>query len=291
MPSKIYQPISQSFLATFSEQIAALIPATKTPEFVEKLAAMFKLLVPTNNVMIISNPSKNLPVLEYNDLPPESRTSIVSEYVNGTFLLDPFYLAARKHGKQGFFHLKDIAPDGFEDSEYYKSYFKQSGLSDECGYIIQLADEGDKFIIISLGQIEVSETFNDVHLKCMADISPLIDSLVKQHWQNAEHEADAQFDVRQQLETALECFGTSMLTERENQMVQMILHGYSGKAIAERFHISVETVKLHRKNAYAKLDLSTQGELFNLFINSLINIEHYEGGDPLIAYFGSSVAV
>jgi len=67
-------------------------------------------------------------------------------------------------------------------------------------------------------------------------------------------------------------------------MVQMILHGYSSKAIAKRFEISVETVKLHRKNAYAKLDLGTQGELFNLFINSLMNIEHYDGGDPLISY-------
>ena len=69
----------------------------------------------------------------------------------------------------------------------------------------------------------------------------------------------------------------------------MILQGYSSKAIAVRFKISVETVKLHRKNAYAKLDLGTQGELFNLFINSLMNIENYSGGDPLIPYHSTSV--
>ena len=68
----------------------------------------------------------------------------------------------------------------------------------------------------------------------------------------------------------------------------MILKGYSSKAIAERFSISIETVKLHRKNAYAKLDLSTQGEVFNLFINSLIHIENYDGGDPLINYLSES---
>ncbi|WNC68854.1 LuxR C-terminal-related transcriptional regulator [Thalassotalea nanhaiensis] len=291
MPNSKKQQIKQSFLSTFSEQYAALMPIVNSPMFAEKLADMFKLLIPTNNVMIISNPSKNLPILEYNDLPPENRASIANQYVNGTFLLDPFYLAARKQGKNGFFHLIDIAPDGFEDSEYYKTYFKHSGLSDECGYIIQLADHGEKFIIISLGQIAVSETFTDKHLKCMKDISPLIESLAKQHWLSGEHENETQFDVRQQLETALECFGKSMLTEREIQMVQMILHGYSSKAIAERFNISLETVKLHRKNAYAKLDLSSQGELFNLFINSLINNEHYEGGDPLISYFGLSVVV
>jgi len=273
-----------TFLSDFSIQIANILPFARTDGFTQKLAQLFKALVPTDSVMIIAYPRKSLPIIEYNDLPPEDRVSIVDQFINGAFLLDPYYLAARKQGVNGFFHLKEIAPSGFEDSEYNSVYFKFSGLFDECGYLLRLNDDGKTFINISLGQTESAEAFSAEHLKNLSDITPLIAALAKYHWQTSEVESESQLDLRAQLETALECFGTSILTERENQMVQMILHGYSSKAIAERFKISVETVKLHRKNAYAKLDLGTQGELFNLFINSLMNIQNYEGGDPLIAY-------
>jgi DNA-binding CsgD family transcriptional regulator len=41
---------------------------------------------------------------------------------------------------------------------------------------------------------------------------------------------------------------------------------------------------LHRKNSYAKLDVSSQAELFYLFIDSLASLTNYEGGDPLVGY-------
>jgi DNA-binding CsgD family transcriptional regulator len=246
---------------------------------------MFKVLVPANDVMVICYPSKKLPTIAYNDLPPENRTSIVEQYVKGAFLLDPFYIAARKKELSGFYHLCDIAPERFEQSEYNCSYFERTGLSDECGYLIQYNGGGDKFIIVSLGQIDTKQKFSQQDLDNLKAITPLVESLVKYHWQSNESDNDMQMDTRAQLETALEAFGTSFLTNRENQTIQMILHGYANRAIAERLDISIETVKLHRKNAYAKLDLGTQGELFNLFINSLMNIENYTGGDPLVAYF------
>lgn len=276
-----------SFLSEYSLQVAKLLPHVKTDLFIPMLVDMFKELVSTNNIMVITYPSKSLPRIEYNDLPAH-RVSIVDKYVKGAFLLDPYYLAASKQAKVGFFHLSALSPDGFDDSEYNRVYFQFCGLFDECGYIFQLDEEGTYFVNISLGRIDETETFCKDDLKQLSEITPLIEALVKCHWQTEEIETEYQPDLRKQLETALECFGTSILTERENQMVQMILHGYSSKAIAARFNISVETVKLHRKNAYAKLDLSTQGELFNLFINSLMNIKNYEDGDPLITYHSTA---
>ena len=71
--------------------------------------------------------------------------------------------------------------------------------------------------------------------------------------------------------SALERFGTSLLTKRECQVISQILLGYSSKTIAAKFSISVETVKLHRKHAYAKLNSKTQAELFHLFLESLVS--------------------
>ncbi len=276
--------MNQSFLANFSQQVADLFPYAGTKDFSEKLADMFKCLVDTDNIMIILFPSKKLPIIEYNDHIGDPRKSVVDKYVKGAFLLDPFYLAAREKKDSRFLHLKEAAPDAFEDSEYFNSYYKDSCLSDECGYIIHFGDDGEKFLIIGLGQVETEADFNREQLTQLAEITPLIEAITNYHWQLYTNESEHHLDVREQLETALDCFGTSILTDRENQTVKMILQGYSSKAIAERFNISVETIKLHRKNAYAKLDLGTQGELFNLFINSLMNIENYVGGDPLIEY-------
>ena len=49
----------------------------------------------------------------------------------------------------------------------------------------------------------------------------------------------------------------------------MILHGYAGKSIAMELGISLETIKLHRRNAYAKLEVGSQVELFYAFISLL----------------------
>ncbi len=276
-----------SFLSPLSNKTADLLPLIGTDQFIQQLVSLFKALVPANNILIASYPRKNLPKLEYNDRPTH-RDSIVDQYTKGAFLLDPYYLAATKHSKYGFFHLSELAPEGFEESEYNRIYYNYCGVVDECGYLLPTDDDGKAFINISLGQTKTVQSYSDSELQMLSEITPLIAALIKCHWKAEVEEVESQPDLRQQLETALECFGSSILTERENQMVQMILHGYSSKAIAERFNISVETVKLHRKNAYAKLDLGTQGELFNLFINSLMNMKHYEEGDPLITYHSVS---
>jgi len=274
---------SMSFLSQLSCGTAELLPIAGSDHFLPALVKMFKQLIPIDNITVISYPRKRLPRIEYNDR-PRRRESKVDQYINGAFLLDPYYLAASKQKKYGFFHLSELSPQGFEESEYNRIYFNNCGLVDECGYLFPLDIDKKSFINISLGRKNDSVKFSNEQRQCLSEITPLIESLIKSHWQNEDSETDSQPDLRYQLETALESFGTSMLTERENQMVQLILHGYSSKAIAEKLHISVETVKLHRKNAYAKLDLGTQGELFNLFINSLMNMKNYTEGDPLVSY-------
>ena len=86
------------------------------------------------------------------------------------------------------------------------------------------------------------------------------------------------------MNSALDCFGNSLLTGRETQVINLVLHGHSTKTLADKLSISMETVKLHRKHAYAKLEVSSQAELFYLFLDSVMSAEHYDGGDPLVAY-------
>ena len=67
-------------------------------------------------------------------------------------------------------------------------------------------------------------------------------------------------------------------------MINLVLHGHSTRTLAEKLAISAETVKLHRKHAYAKLEVSSQAELFYLFLDSLASAGNYAGGDTLEEY-------
>ena len=79
-----------------------------------------------------------------------------------------------------------------------------------------------------------------------------------------------------------------MLTARESQVVHLVLTGHTTKKLASVLGISPETVKLHRKHAYTKLGVSTQSQLFYLFIDALKSMSRYDEGDPLLPYLQKS---
>jgi len=64
-------------------------------------------------------------------------------------------------------------------------------------------------------------------------------------------------------------FAHGVLSERELEIARLILRGYSSKAMAQRLGISPETIKVHRRHLYAKLNISSHPELFSMFIREL----------------------
>src|SRR5258705_67142 len=59
------------------------------------------------------------------------------------------------------------------------------------------------------------------------------------------------------------------LSARERQIVTLVLQGHSTESVARHLDISPGTVKIHRKNIYRKLAISTQAELFAAFLGAI----------------------
>lgn len=59
------------------------------------------------------------------------------------------------------------------------------------------------------------------------------------------------------------------LTRRESEVVRLILLGYPTVSIGKRLGISPGTVKNHRLKIYAKLDITTERELFLIFFQQI----------------------
>jgi DNA-binding CsgD family transcriptional regulator len=279
--NKAISPTS-SMLSNFSHHAAELLEAVGADDFPIKLIGMFKELTPVNDGTIILYPQAEMPLIEYFDPPEHGGSENLHLLLKGPFLLDPFYLAGMEKN-HGFFPLKQLAPNAFKKSEYYKTYFGLSGVHDECGYVLPTV--GDGFVNISLNKTYSKEKFYKKDFAILESLLPFIKVIVKKHWQQrAEDETPTHKNLRQPLQSALDCFGHSVLTDRESQVINKVLRGYSTKAMAEKLSISNETVKLHKKHAYAKLDINSQSELFHMFLDSLMSLDEYKGGDTLSNY-------
>lgn len=268
-------------LSRYSQHLAKLIPAVGEPEFPELLIAMLRELVAFDDATILVYPGTELPVIDYFQLPAGGEGSTLDIFVKGAFLLDPYYLTATRDRKFGVFRLRDLAPRRFREGEYYKSWYRNCGYQDECGYLIPLGEEG--FINISLGKTAPRASFTKREVATFEAVLPVVENLSQKHWAGSSAATTAT-NLRAQLHSALDFFGSSLLTDREAQVIKLVLHGHSTKSLAEKLSISVETVKLHRKHAYAKLEVSSQAELFYLFLDSLMSAGNYHGGDTLVAY-------
>ncbi len=276
-----------SQLSDFSQLVAELLPLVEKESFPQALIKALRQLVPMDDAIVIAFPSNHLPIALYNKPLDGGKTSI-EQFVKAAFLLDPYYISGCQ-GAEGFFRLKDLAPKGFKESEYYRNYYNQAGYQDECGYLIRVDDKS--FFNISLARTSKPIAFNKKQLQLLDDITPTISALCQHYWRKTGEKGSApealdpdDSSLRNRMHRALTDFGSSLLTEREAQVINLVLHGYQTAMIAEKFSISVETVKLHRKHAYSKLEIKSQSELFYLFLDSLMSAKNYNGGDTLEAY-------
>jgi DNA-binding CsgD family transcriptional regulator len=267
-----------SSLAALSELVASCLPQLGGTGFADALISGLRRLVTIDDATVIYYARGDLPRVVYRESPQARGSESMERFVAGAFLLDPFYQAAAEHRRFGLFRLRDLAPERFHESEYYHSWFRDCGFSDECGFVVELGS--DAFVNVALGRLGRGR-FSAPEVRTLRSVRAAVDSLCQQHWSS---DAGSGEGLRRQLHLALDDFGSSLLTERETQVINLVLHGHSTKSIAARLGISVETVKLHRKHAYAKLEVSSQAELFYLFLDSLMSAPAYRGGDTLISY-------
>ncbi|WP_428035597.1 helix-turn-helix transcriptional regulator [Amphritea sp.] len=201
-------------------------------------------------------------------------------YFEGAYLLDPFYELSKQKVDDGFYHLRDIAPDDFFESEYFNSFFRPTRLRDETTLIVNLNENVQVHLSLGLRDNQASLTTNDLHRLDL--IAGLLIALTRSHWPDIKPDQPQGIGrVGAHLENAFSLFGSSCLSERECEIVRYILRGHSSKSIARLLDISPETVKVYRKRVHQKLDITSHGELFSIFLKCLKTTPVGSTADPL----------
>ena len=210
------------------------------------------------------------PILLHDDISPERRELVVDSYLRGAYLLDPFHEFVCARPGTRVLRLKDIAPDHFRKTEFFRSYYAHARLADEVGIIVERRD--GSHIFVSLGLALGTGTFSRRGQERLAFFLPVIAALLLKNW-DADSSDDSGSAVatpagtHPALHDLLVMDEFERLTTREREVVRLMLLGHSSKSIARCLDIAVGTVKNHRKNIYRKLAIRSQSALFARFLN------------------------
>ncbi len=257
-----------------------------SPDSFSALLRGLETLVDGCNSMAIIYPKGGAPqVTHHRLLANEDPKQQIGSYTEGAYLLDPFYRKALEDYEEGIYTLTQVAPEGFEASEYFNLYYRQSNLKDEVCFLFALNEQATASISIGRSESLNRSLFSSEELALLKSTFELVKAVSVQL---IEPNSSMPVTLESHLDSALENFGTSVLTPKECEILQLILQGNSIKAVADKLNNSQETIKHHRKKIYTKLDVTSQAELFHLLISSLRYISNASTDmDPLQAYCSS----
>jgi DNA-binding CsgD family transcriptional regulator len=254
------------------------------------LIAILKQITPFEHTVIIAYPDAARPIHVYNDLPEEQIKPSLELYFNGAYLLDPLYNACQNHLEEGYYRLRQLAPDEFYKSEYYHSYYQGTQLKEEVGLLV--AVNPSLRVLVSMGIRDPDKTISNADLAYLDATWPLINALCRQHWKMLDlgiasdyRQGEEEHRLGEPLDLAFQNFGRDHLSERECEIVHLVLKGHSSKSIADLLSISADTVKAHRKHVHTKLQISSQAELFSLFLDAISLVPMGSIEDPLSLYY------
>lgn len=218
------------------------------------------------------------PVLVHDGYSSSVPRETLRAYLHGGYLLDPFYVASITATEDRLWRMSELAPDQFFGSDFAGSTSvhpcisaQEGALVEEIGWVVPLGAEWSA--TCSLMRNRGGRPFSAEEVERLEALTPLVAAATRNHWAAA---APVDPDGIGEVDSVLQRAFGDLLTPTQFQVVTMLLRGHSGTSIARALGITAGTVKVHRHNAYQRLDITCQADLFALFLEAL----ETPGGDP-----------
>jgi DNA-binding CsgD family transcriptional regulator len=205
------------------------------------------------------------------------------DYFSGPYILDPNYQRFLGGCDSGVYWLRDVEPDDFNNSEFYRLFYSQLGLSDYIDILWRI--DADTALSVFLERDSSGDGFTTADIAALTTVLPLVFSAVAKHHDQVAPRTDSDDNLtHRKVQSSIENFGASLLTKREREVLFYMLSGYSSALTAARMHSTEGTIKIHRKNIHRKLEIGSQAELFALFIRCIPFATPEMKVDPLQSY-------
>ena len=254
--------------AAWHEAVAGAISAADADATGNALARAIDEAVDHEGTCLIAFHRDSSPEVLHHTLEPAGRKHYLDRYLAGPYLLDPLYELALKKKKPTLCRFRDALPDRFRSSEYYRQYCERTHLLDEMDFLADVSRQTSLALVVG----RRTRVFSRGELSTLRLIEPTVQACMRKIWrqQDASNaQARSAAGVHRRLTECFERFGESKLTGRERQISQLLLRGHSSKSVARELNIAPGTVMVHKRNLFGKLGISSQYELFSLFIDDL----------------------
>lgn len=253
------EPLANAAEAALAEAVRKL----GRKGFETALHAWFRRAVGIDNLIVLAYSDSEPPqvLFRQNDL-PKVFGELDTTYLAGAYLLDPFYGLHQRRVPPGVYRLMDVAPDAFPRSRYYLEYYRQTTLVDELTFFAW--PQPALSVTICLGRDAASgQPFGAREVQTCQRIAPVVAALAEAHWADlAPPRASRGGSVAEALALAADAQLGLQLTPRQAEVALLILQGHSTTSIGLRLGVSPQTVKVFRKQLYARCGISSQAELF-----------------------------
>ena len=145
----------------------------------ETLLAMMRALVRFDDMVIFAYRDKARPIDLFSTFGADDFHVFVTLYQAGPYLLDPFSHTTRA-GRAGVLRMRELAPDRFFSSEYYRTYYSQTRLAEELGFFVPTSD--GVTVVVSLMRREKTGVFPSSEFALLSDAEPFVSAFVRRVW-------------------------------------------------------------------------------------------------------------
>ena len=250
------------------DSVAGIISAGDGEATADALIAAISQIVRHEGTCLLAFHAFAPPEVLHHTLEPAAARHYLDRYLAGPYLLDPLYQLALRKNKPALCRFRDETPDRFHSSEYYRQYCERTHLADEIDYLKDVGETTTLALVVARRE----RAFSKAEIGRLERVTPIVHAAMHALWSGWSGQAtpaDERLGMHERLTRCFENFGDGLLTERERETTQLLLRGFSTKAIARRLGIAPGTVMVHKRNLFSKLGITSQYELFSRFIDTL----------------------
>ena len=262
--------LPQQELKGFAQEVSLLFAAARGGSFIAVLRRFLTALVPFDDLNVFCQEGTDRPQLIWSSYQPSVIRTGVRNYVEATYVVDPFAQAFRTGAPEGAYRGSDMATPASLSGKELGSLPLQVRPGEELGFVtddwpehqsevqivfaLGLESKSDICCQVGLYRDPAGPVFSDRDARLLTGVTPLISGAFSQYWNRLARAGGGNVEAP--------CL--RLLSPRERDVIELVSQGFASAAISTLLQVTLETVKTHRKRAYRKLRISSQAELFAL---------------------------
>ena len=261
----------------WDDHVARMVDHIDCDELPAQLIAGLSTLISFSMATIFILRGQSRPICIFENFPETVNKIGIDNFISGTYVLNPVYRAHLSGIEQGVYHLRDLAPDDYFSSGFTETHKVIEAPDEEIAHLTEGWPRGFEELVIAVPIDDVTieidlyrrykdDGFSQADIEKLSSRVPVIGAIASKFWQLRSDKL-APNPRDNSINDVYDGFGAEVLSNREREVIQYVLRGHSSGSIALNLDISVTTIKTHRKRAYSKLNISSQSELFSMFLN------------------------